>query len=138
VPSADYLVLDTDVASHLHRGRDLPDPYTKVVSGRVLCVTFVTVAEMWQWAHHREWGEPRCTALRHWLQDRVVVVPYDALVAEIWGRLCGEARRRGDVLPMNDAWIAACCVRHDLPLSTLNVKDFQRIPGLRLTPDTDL
>ena len=25
---------------------------------------------------------------------------------------------------MNDTWIAACCLVRDLPLATLNVKDF--------------
>jgi len=25
---------------------------------------------------------------------------------------------------MNDMWIAACCLTHDLPLTTLNVKDY--------------
>ena len=27
--------------------------------------------------------------------------------------------------PQNDMWIAACCIRHEIPLATLNLKDFQ-------------
>ena len=27
--------------------------------------------------------------------------------------------------PQNDTWIAACCLAYDLPLATLNVKDFR-------------
>lgn len=26
-------------------------------------------------------------------------------------------------LPVNDSWIAACCLARDLPLATLNIKD---------------
>ena len=26
--------------------------------------------------------------------------------------------------PNSDMWIAACCLAHDLPLATLNVRDF--------------
>jgi len=26
--------------------------------------------------------------------------------------------------PHNDSWIAACCLVYDLPLATLNIKDF--------------
>lgn len=26
--------------------------------------------------------------------------------------------------PVNDSWIAACCLAHDLPLATFNAKDF--------------
>jgi hypothetical protein len=33
--------------------------------------------------------------------------------------------RRGRPRPQNDTWIAACCLVYDLPLATLNVKDFQ-------------
>jgi predicted nucleic acid-binding protein len=37
--------------------------------------------------------------------------------------------------PVNDSWIAACCLSYDVPLATLNTKDFvdfvQR-DGLRL------
>ena len=32
--------------------------------------------------------------------------------------------RRGRPRPQNDTWIAACCLVYDLPLATLNVKDF--------------
>jgi predicted nucleic acid-binding protein len=28
------------------------------------------------------------------------------------------------VHPINDTWIAACCLSEGLPLATLNVKDF--------------
>ena len=27
--------------------------------------------------------------------------------------------------PQNDTWIAACCLIYDLPLATLNAKDFK-------------
>jgi predicted nucleic acid-binding protein len=36
---------------------------------------------------------------------------------------------------MNDSWIAACCLAYDLPLATLNIKDFADFAehdGLRL------
>jgi ABC-type multidrug transport system ATPase subunit len=35
------------------------------------------------------------------------------------------ARLRGRPRPHNDTWIAACCLAYDLPLATLNVKDFK-------------
>jgi len=31
---------------------------------------------------------------------------------------CGQPR------PINDSWIAACCIARDLPLATFNVKDY--------------
>jgi predicted nucleic acid-binding protein len=44
--------------------------------------------------------------------------------ARAWGHLCAEGKRRGRTHPQNDGWIAACCLTEDLPLATLNTKDF--------------
>jgi toxin FitB len=38
--------------------------------------------------------------------------------------LQGHAQLRGRARPTNDTWIAACCLVRDLPLATLNLKDF--------------
>jgi predicted nucleic acid-binding protein len=40
------------------------------------------------------------------------------------GKMSAGAQLRGRPRPQNDAWIAACCVRHGVPLVTLNTKDF--------------
>ena len=37
--------------------------------------------------------------------------------------------------PVNDSWIAACCLTYELPLATLNIghfDDFVEFEGLRL------
>lgn len=42
---------------------------------------------------------------------------------------------RGRPRPINDMWIAACCLVEDVPLATLNRKDFEDFAehdGLRL------
>lgn len=35
-----------------------------------------------------------------------------------------RAQQRGRPRPQNDTWIAACCLVDNLPLATLNTKDF--------------
>jgi predicted nucleic acid-binding protein len=40
------------------------------------------------------------------------------------GASCAHAQNGGRARPANDTWIAACCLARDLPLATLNVKDF--------------
>ena len=52
-------------------------------------------------------------------------VPYTDEIARIWGEISAHATRRGRPRPQNDTWIAACCLAYDLPLATLNVKDFR-------------
>jgi toxin FitB len=65
----------------------------------------------------------------------VVTLPYSERVAVRWGELQADAQRRGRPRPVNDTWIAARCLVRDLPLVTLNVKDFNDFAdhdGLRI------
>ena len=59
-----------------------------------------------------------------WLGN-TIVLPYDERVAWKWGQLSVMSEQRGRARPINDTWIAACCLIANLPLATLNVKDFE-------------
>lgn len=125
----DYVVLDTNIASLSVKG-ELPAR----LLGLSPVVAFVTVGELAKWAEMRSWGQRRRGALDHWISQRLVL-DSDERVARIWGRLSAAAERRGLPRPENDMWIAACCLSHDLPLATRNVKDFADFAtyeGLRL------
>ncbi len=117
-----YVVLDTDVASGILKER-LPAALERRLAGRRLAVSFVTVGELTQWRYLRGWGEQRAAGLNRFFA-RVVILPYDQRVAVRWGEIQAYAQLRGRPRPTNDAWIAACCLAHDVPLATLNVKDF--------------
>jgi predicted nucleic acid-binding protein len=118
----DPVVLDTDVAS-LRFKEKLPASLVKRLVGRRPLITFVTHAEMTKWAELREWGTARRTRLANWLAG-MAVLPGTEEVAAAWGCISAAAIRRGRPRPVNDTWIAACCLVYDLPLATLNVKDF--------------
>jgi toxin FitB len=127
------VVLDTDVASLSFRLR-LPGPLSARLVGQTPCVTFVTVGELTKWTRLRSWGPQRLSDLARWM-GHVTVLPYDRAVAVTWGELQARAQLRGRPRPVNDSWIAACCIVHDLPFATLNHKDFEDFDhheGLRL------
>jgi toxin FitB len=127
------VVLDTDVASLSYKGQ-LPASLAARLVGQEACVTFVTIGELSRWAEKRRWGTRARTALVDWL-GRTIVLPYDERVAWQWGQLSIRAEQRGRTRPINDTWIAACCLVADLPLLTLNRKDFEDFAehdGLRL------
>jgi predicted nucleic acid-binding protein len=70
----------------------------------------------------------------HWLGSKIVL-PYDVNVSWRWGQLIAAAGQRGRPRPVNDTWIAACCLVAGLPLATLNAKvfsDFVDHEGLRV------
>ena len=53
-----------------------------------------------------------------------MILPYSEAVVVSWGELQARAVRRGRPRPVNDTWIAARRLVRDLPLATLNVKDY--------------
>ena len=69
-------------------------------------------------------GVRRREELASWLSG-VPVLPGDEPVAAIWGRLSAAAIQRGRPRPVNDMWVAACCLAYEVPLATLNLKDYE-------------
>ena len=102
--------------------------------GRRPLITFVTFGELAKWAEIRHWGSRSRQELADWLSG-VPTLPGDEPVAAMWGRLSAAGIQRGRPRPINDMWIAACCLTYDLPLATLNLKDyedFRTYHGLRV------
>jgi toxin FitB len=116
------VVVDTDVASAILKGQ-LPDSLRYRLAGQRLAVTFVTVGELTQWTYLHRWGPRRRAGLRAFFAS-VVVVPCGFQSATVWGEIQAHARLRGRPRPVNDSWIAACCLARELPLATLNIKDY--------------
>lgn len=128
----DYIALDTDVASNLIK-RQIPPALLAKLARYSPCVTFVTLGELTEWAVVRAWGHRNVAALDRWLAT-VPMIGYDEEVARRWGRLSAQTRRAGRPRPVNDMWNAACCLAENLPLATLNTKDYQDFAehGLKL------
>lgn len=117
------VVLDTDVASLSIKNR-LPPQMLGALIGAEAGITFVTLGELARWATVRQWGTTRRAELESWLTVHPTL-PYDDDVARTWGDISAHASRRGRPRPQNDTWIAACCLVYELPLATLNVKDYK-------------
>ena len=127
------VVLDTDVASTILRGR-LTDQLRARLAGRALAISFVTLGELTKWTVLRSWGPRRLADLADFRRN-LGVLPFDEAVATRWGQIQAQAQIRGRIRPINDSWIAACCLARELPLATLNVKDYADLvenEGLRL------
>jgi predicted nucleic acid-binding protein len=59
------------------------------------------------------------------------VFPVDQQVADLHAGLRANLEASGIVLPVNDLWIAATALHHDLPVVTLD-SHFDFVPGLRI------
>lgn len=124
------VVLDTDVASLIFKS-ELPYSVAAQLIGYRPYITFVTLAELAKWVELRSWGSKRRDQLAKWL-NAMAVLPGTPLVARKWGEISAFVVKRGRPCSQNDTWIAASCLVYDVPLATLNVKDFVDYEGLEL------
>ena len=125
------IILDTSIVSYIMRGAEQALSYLPHIQGKLLAVSFVTVGELYFGAEKACWGSQKRNQLEATLRN-FVVIPYDHEIARCYGQLVAERQRKGAPIAANDAWIAACTVRHHVPLVTHNPKDFVGITGLHI------
>jgi tRNA(fMet)-specific endonuclease VapC len=125
------LLIDTDIASFIFKGSSYADPYLPLLSKQELALSFMTVAELFQWAILRQWGDRRLSQLEQYLSN-YLVIPVDQPLCREWAKVRSDRQSAGRPISSQDAWIAATALRHDLPLVTHNSKDFVGVSNLRL------
>jgi predicted nucleic acid-binding protein len=58
-------------------------------------------------------------------------LPVDDSVAIAWAELRAALRAVGRKMPLNDSWIAATAIAHELPVATQD-DDYDEVPGLEV------
>lgn len=58
-------------------------------------------------------------------------LPVDSSVAHAWAALRLALRDEGRRMPLNDSWIAATAIAHELPVVTRDA-DYDEVPGLEV------
>jgi predicted nucleic acid-binding protein len=127
----DVILLDTNIVSFLLKGDSRVEHYARHLQGHRLALSFMTVAELFQWAFVRGWGARRQQALEASL-EKYVVLPYDIVLCRHWGEIRAACRAQGRPISPQDGWIAATALRYELTLVTHNPGDFEPVEGLRV------
>ncbi len=70
--------------------------------------------------------------------SRIEVLDLETDAARVHAKVWAELQAKGTLIGAHDAWIAATALQHDLTLSTQNVEEFERVPGLRVEQWTGL
>jgi tRNA(fMet)-specific endonuclease VapC len=72
----------------------------------------------------------RRTAFVEGLLREMAIIDIDLGVARIHGQLWAEQKASGRAIGPHDLWIAATCIAHGFKIATVNVREFERVPGL--------
>jgi len=125
----DVILLDTNIVSFLLKKDSRANLYAPYLQGRIQAISLMTVAEFYQWAAIRHWGEPRILGMEHMLK-KYIILPINLDLCRRWGGVRAQCRAAGKPISPQDAWIATTALHYHLPLVTHNPSDFEIVAGI--------
>ncbi len=124
------VVVDTNVVSFVFKNDTRAALYRRHLQGD-LSLSFMTIAELYQWVETAHWGIRKRTEFAKFL-GRYSIIWSNSETCLLWARITADGERQGRPISAEDAWIAACAIHFDIPLVTHNRKDFEAVRGLQL------
>jgi tRNA(fMet)-specific endonuclease VapC len=135
VDDPNVVVVDTDVFSYIFLQSPKAGLYVPHLEDHLPALSFQTVAELYQGAFQRGWGERRLGQLAAELR-KYVVLPFQMEMAQQWARVRSDGKSSGHPIEAPDAWIAATALWAGCPLITHNRRDFEHIEGLTVISES--
>ena len=96
-----------------------------------LCVSAITLAELEHGVEKSSCPDRNAAALLQFLSI-LDVLPFDDLAAVEYGKICAYLQRLGKPIGTMDMLIAGDARAEGLTLVTNNVREFERVPELRI------
>lgn len=124
-------IVDTDVVSMLFKGDTRALAYRPHITGKLLGISFMTLAELERWSLERNWAMSRKLELSQHL-THYTVLPVNRGLCVQWAEISVAARKKGRPIQTADAWIAASALHYQVPLITNNRDDYSSVDGLAL------
>lgn len=123
-------MLDTNIVIYVIKHKPVSAAKTFNEHAGQMCISSITLAELW----HGVEKSVNAAQNREVLEDfisRLDVISYDEKAASHYGDIRAELERKGQVIGANDLFIAAHARSEGLVLVTNNLREFNRVDGLR-------
>jgi len=125
-------MLDTNIVSAIMReprGSPVRVAFDEV-EAEDLCVSIVAAAELKFGLAHRP--STRLAQRLDELFELVKILPFACPADQVYADIRAHLARQGTPIGPNDLFIAAHALALDLPLVTANIREFSRVPDLRV------
>ena len=124
-------LLDTNIVIYVIKRRPLSALQLFNDNEGHMAISSITLAELLHGAEKS--NEPvRSLATVEDFCSRLEVLPYGAKAAQHYGSIRAELERRGQLIGVNDLYIAAHARSEGLTLVSNNLREFERVEALQL------
>jgi tRNA(fMet)-specific endonuclease VapC len=124
-------LLDTDTFSAIIKGHPKALAAYAKLNPETVKMSVITLGEIAFGISQKGIGAAKLARIRAMLED-VEALPLTAEVTGNYGQIRAELTRRGEPIGGNDFWIAAHALTVGATVVTGNVREFKRVPGLKL------
>jgi len=128
------IIFDTSAIIAIERGHESLDA---LIAGRAeepFGISVVTAAELLHGVERAATDERKLR--RQAFVEKVIesfpVFPFDLMVGRIYARIWAAIARNGWTVGAHDLIIAATAISLDYTVATVNIRDFEKIPGVKM------
>ena len=127
-------MFDTNSLIYLikHRPPGVAERINALPADSALCMSFVTFAELLKGAERSTRKADVLKRLDLLIGQVPVSYPIDSEICRHYAKQCTRLKAAGALIGGNDLWIAAHALALDAVLVTSNVREFERVSGLRV------
>ena len=128
------LVLDTSVLIEAERGKfSLSSLLSKNFPKESIYISSISVSELYLGAHlsKKNFKEKRTSSIEIMISS-LIILDFDSRVAKAHAHAWSQLKKKGILIGPYDLIIAATCLYHQHSLLTFNIKEFSRVPNLKL------
>ncbi len=128
------ILIDSSVLIEWERKRFDIKKLIEPHQGESFYISVVTISELLHGVHRAK--DPRQRMRRSAFVETVIsefeALEIDVQAARIHGEISASLAKQGIFIGSQDLWIGTTAISHGLTIVTHNLKDFKRIPGLKI------
>jgi len=124
-------MLDTDICIYIIKRIKQPTYVFSLKQREGLSISSVTLAELAYGVEASDYYDKNLSALQHFLST-VSILPFHDDAAMVYGNIHALLKRKGRTIGPLDMLIAAHAKSEGLILVTNNVREFNRVEGLKI------
>lgn len=125
------IVLDTDILVNILRKKDRGEQWKDFLKDKSITFTTITAFELFLGAEFSKKHDQNLKAIQNLVQQ-FPVLPFSIKSALIASTIYSDLQKKGQMIELNDIYIAAVAIEHHAELATDNINHYQRVSNLKI------